>query len=125
MSELSFLQSLESFYLSKGCATKLSGRTLMVKCEEPMVIELTPDSSYVRVAVLTDVELGPEDVWRIARSNFFSYGYKAAIDSEGYLTIITEVPYKCVKRGSPAHFHEDFVGPLLKAARELGASRVA
>lgn len=119
MSVVSFLEKLESFYRSLGYPVAMRNNYLLVKGEKPFVIEVSPDGMVIRVTVLTEKELRQDELEKILRLNFFKYGVKLSIDSEGFLAAISEAPFSCYKDKSPTQIYEDLVSPAIKVAREL------
>lgn len=119
MSEQLFLRRLESYYRSLNYMVGIKERTLLVKGERPFVIELSPDFNLLRVMVLTDIEPNYEEYRKILELNFFKQGIKIALDPEGFLAIINEIPYECVKGESPSLIHERYVAYTLRIAEDL------
>lgn len=112
---------MEYFYRALGYRTLLTGKTLLVSGEVPFVIELSPDDLVLRVVVLTDIELTVRDFKKLAELNFTLWGLKLALDPEGFLAIVGEVPMECVKDKAASWIHQNMIGQTLLALREVKA----
>jgi hypothetical protein len=119
MSSTSLLEKMESFYRSMGYPVATKNNYLLVKGERPFVIEISPDNTVIRVTVLTEIEPRQNELEKILKLNFFRYGVKLSIDSEGFLAVISEAPLSCYKERSPAVIHEELVAIPIKVAEEL------
>lgn len=119
MSNYGLLDALESFYRSLGYPVGKRERTLIVRGDVPFTIEITPDSAYLRVTALTDIEASLEDALKLAEMNFLRYGVKLCIDTEGFVAVVNEVPLRYIKEESPLSINENFVLPVLSLVKSL------
>lgn len=113
------LESLEHFYRSLGYKTLLTGRTLVVSGEAPFLLELSPDESILRVVALSNIEPSGKAYKRLAELNFGLWGLKLALDPEGFLAVVGEVPMECVKDKAASWVHQNVVGQALLALKEV------
>ncbi|HEW63996.1 hypothetical protein [Fervidicoccus fontis] len=104
MSYRVLLQTIESMLRSEGCKTKAeSNNVLLFKCihedvEYSFALEIDSISGYMRISLLTDYAY-EGDYKNISAKNFELYGIKVAIDPEGYLAFIAEIPLICLTKG--------------------------
>jgi len=62
-----------------------------------IVISLEQETESVRVAAPLDVEPLPQALSWFLEENFTSTTYKYTIDTEGFITVVYDLPAKCIR----------------------------
>jgi len=96
-----YLLELESFLHSKQIKTHREQNTLILSIssnseETPIVIEMDEITNTTRISIPTEIEVDLEQQSKLLEKNFYLWGTKFALDPEGFLTIITEIPTEIV-----------------------------
>lgn len=100
---VSSLEGLEAFLRVLGLRYTRRGGSLLVEYEHPslgrvgIVVELDQASSTVRLAAPTDVEPFQEALGWFLEENFSSQSYKYAMDLEGFIVVVYDLPASCVE----------------------------
>ena len=99
---VSSLEGLEAFLRVLGLNYVRKGSSLLVEYEHPrlgrigVVAELDQASSTVRLAAPTNVEPFQEALSWFLEENFTSLGYKYALDLEGFIVVVYDLPATCI-----------------------------
>ncbi len=96
-----YLLELESFLHSKQIRTRREHNTLILSIssngeEIPLVIEMDEITNTTRISIPTEVEVQSEQKAKLLEKNFYLWGTKLALDPEGFLTIIAEIPTEII-----------------------------
>ncbi len=99
---VSDLSELESMIRALGLAYRRMEGMLVAEYEDPrhgrlgIVFSVEQDTKTLRIAIPLDVEPYQEALGSILRENFTSTTYKYALDYDGFLTVVYDVPAECV-----------------------------
>ena len=99
---VSGVEGLEAFLRVIGLSYVRRENSLVAEYRHPrlgsvgIVVSFEQDTGTVRVAVPTDVEPTREGLLWLLQENFSSTSYKYAVDYEGFITIVYDVPSACV-----------------------------
>ncbi len=100
---VSSLEGLEAFLRVLGLNYARKGGSLLVEYEHPrlgrigIVVELDQAASTVRLAAPTDVEPFQEALGWFLEENFSSPSYKYAMDLEGFIVVVYDLPAACIE----------------------------
>ena len=99
---VSDLSELESMIRALGLTYRRMEGMLVAEYEDPkhgrlgIVFSIEQDTKTLRIAIPLDVEPYREALGSILRENFTSTTYKYALDYDGFLTVVYDVPAECV-----------------------------
>ncbi len=99
---VSDLSELESMIRALGLTYRRMEGMLLAEYEDPkhgklgVVFSVEQDTKTLRIAIPLDVEPYQEALGNILRENFTSTTYKYALDYDGFLTVVYDVPAECV-----------------------------
>jgi len=99
---VSDLSELEAMIRAMGLSYRRIEGSLVAEYEDPrhgrlgIVFSLEQDTKTLRIAIPLDVEPYKEALSEILRENFTSTTYKYALDYEGFLTVVYDVPANCI-----------------------------
>jgi hypothetical protein len=99
---VSDLSELEAMIRALGLSYRRVEGALVAEYEDPrhgrlgIVFSLEQDTKTLRIAIPLDVEPYREALPEILRENFTSTTYKYALDYEGFLTVVYDVPSTCI-----------------------------
>ncbi len=125
MSVRELLLKIQSWLRKEGIPTKLSGNTLLAEHAEddmriPIVVEGEIETGMLRVAVPTDLRVqGEGTLGKILVDNFMRWGPKVCIDTEGFITVVFDVPIGCVESLGIKWFSENIVKPVIACFKDV------
>ncbi len=96
------LYKLQCWFRSEGIATKLEESYLLVDYKYkgssvPLVIEVDEETGYARVSIPTNyIVENSSQAYRLLEENFLKWGVKYAVDTEGYIVLLIELPLECI-----------------------------
>ncbi len=119
---VSSLSELEVLVRAIGLSYRRRENNLLLEYDDKrfgrigLVITLIPETRSVRIAAPLDVEPLDEALSWFLRTNFESYGYKYTIDYEGFITVVYDLPARCVNTVSELR---DAVLEVIEGARRV------
>jgi hypothetical protein len=96
------LSDLESMIRALGLTYRRVEGSLVAEYEDKrfgrlgLVFSFDQDTKTVRIAIPLDVEPYEEALGQLLRENFTSTTYKYALDYDGFITVVYDVPADCI-----------------------------
>ncbi|MET1128782.1 MAG: hypothetical protein ABWW70_05650 [Thermoproteota archaeon] len=119
---VSSLYELENMLKAAGVEYRRVGEGLLVEYDDAeygkigMSISVLEEEAVVRIAVPTDAEPTKSGLRTLMHENFVSARYKYALDYEGFIAVVVDVPSSCIRS---ARELKEAMASALEGARRL------